>query len=548
MADYDIILVHPPAIYDFRRKPIFPGALGNTVSGLQFTKPPIGMLSIADYLDRHGYRVIIDNLGDRMVHVPDFDVQEHLKNRSTPIFAIGLHFQQHCQGAIDIARLCKQLHPGALVIMGGLTATVFHDEIIEKYNFVDAVVRGEAERPLLKLLRAFEKHGKLTETPNLTFRTDSGRICVTPLMAPSENLDEFEFTRLDLLEPQNAIYSPQEVNRWSLSVCRGCTYNCAICGGSAHSFKKHFGMARPAFRSPAKIVADMKRLNDVDVRFIGLYQDPRMAGQGYWQELLATIIKEKPQIERLSLDLLAPADETFIREIARIGRRVILHFCPDTGCDAVRWQLGRHYSTEKMLETIKICHQYHIPVTNFFSVGLAGESMTQVQETWRLWEQLDALNHEALEQGHFGDISDAVPIGGQVMGSILIDPGSPAFHAPEKYGYKLLYKDLEAYIHGLSQPAWSQWLNYETRVLDRNAIVDLIHRSVEFTIDQREKYGFYSAYEAHYERCRLEADRVIVQEMENIMNLDNPRERQMRIVSMRRNLDELEKTRMAFIS
>ena len=180
--------------------------------------------------------------------------------------------------------------------------------------------------------------------------------------------------------------------------------------------------------------------------------------------------------------------------------------------------------------------------------NLPRRSNKTIEETWRLWEQLDALNHKMLEQGHFGDISDAVPIGGQVMGPILIDPGSLAFDAPEKYGYKLLYKDLEAYIQGLSQPAWHQWLNYETQMLDKDAIVDLILQSVEFTIDQREKYGFYGKYEAHYERCRLEADRVIVREMDNLMDLDNPRERQVRIVSMRRNLDELEKTRMTFIS
>lgn len=548
MSDYDIILIHPPAIYDFRRRPMFPGAMGKTVGGIQFIKPPIGMLSIADYLDRHAYRVIIDNLGDRMVNVAGFDVHQHLKNRSTPIFAIGLHFQQHCQGAIEIARLCKQLHPGALVIMGGLTATVFHDEIIKKYDFVDAVVRGEAEKPLLQLMRSVEKHGKLTATSNLTYRTDSGEIAVTPLMDASKNLDEFAFTRFDLLEPKNAIYSPDECNRWSLSVCRGCTYNCSICGGSAYSFKKHFGMTRPAFRSPAEIVADMKRLNDQDVDFIGLYQDPRMAGESYWRELLATIIKEKPRIERLSLDLLAPADETFIREIAKIGRRVILHLCPDTGCGAVRKLLGRHYSNAALLETIKICHKYHIPVTSFFSVGLAGETEAQVKETWELWEKLDALNHQAMEQGDFGDIDDSVPIGGQVMGPILIDPGSLAFDAPDKHGYKLLYRDLEAYINGLSKPSWQQWLNYETQLLDKHAIVDQVLRSIEFTIDQREKYGFYSAYEAHYERCLLEADRVIGQEMDNLEKLENPREKQARIVAMRRNMDQLEKTRMTFIS
>ena len=57
--DYDVILTHPPAIYDFREKAIFPGPIAYTVGGSteQFITPSVGMLSIADYLDRHGYSV-----------------------------------------------------------------------------------------------------------------------------------------------------------------------------------------------------------------------------------------------------------------------------------------------------------------------------------------------------------------------------------------------------------------------------------------------------------------------------------------------------------
>src|SRR6185369_4376559 len=213
---------------------------------------------------------------------------------------VGLNFQQHAQGAMEVARLCKELHPGSLVVTGGLTATRFHEEIIGKYEFVDAVVRAEAEKPFLELVRALEKNGRLGDTPNLTYRTEGGEIRSTPLMKASSDLDDFEFTRLDLIAPDTSIFPPNAPPRWSLAVCRGCTYNCSICGGSAYSYKKYLGMSKPAFRSPGKIVRDIKKLNDQGVRFIGLYQDPRMGGTRYWQELLAGLVKEQAEIERLS--------------------------------------------------------------------------------------------------------------------------------------------------------------------------------------------------------------------------------------------------------
>lgn len=538
MSNYDVLLIHPPAVYDFRRTPLFPGAMGPSVESVQFTKVPIGMLSVAEYLDRHGYKVVLDNLGDRMVNMSAFDVEGHLKNCTAQVYAVGMHFQQHAQGAIEIARLCKKLHPGSLVVMGGLTATCFHEEILQKYDFVDGVVRAEAEKALLALLRAVEKHGRLMDTPNLTYRDADGEIRVMPLMPASENLDEFEYTRFDLLQPKTSVYSPDTIHRYSLEVCRGCAYNCTICGGSAYTYKKHLGMRKPAFRSPAKIVADMKKLNDQGIYFIGLFQDARMGGKKYRQELMAALAREKPKLERLSLDLLVPADEDFIREISAISRRVMLHLCPDTGSDAVRKLLGRHYSNTTLLESIKMCHKHRIPVTYFFSAGLAGETAAEVKETWALCEQLAALDRDAMERGCFADIRDTVPIGWPIVGPIVIDPGSKAFHSPEAHGYKLRYRNLEEYIHGLSQPAWPQWLNYETHLLSRDAIVDVIFQSMEFIIDLKARYGFYNSIEAvNYDRNRLEADRLVVQQVERLMKTADPPERDRVLAAMRKNLD-----------
>ena len=499
------------------------------------------MLSLAEYLDRHGYKVIIDNLGDRMVQSSTFDVEKHLKSLSADIFAIGLHFQQHSPGALEIARLCKKFHPHSLVILGGLTATRFHEEIIRKYNFVNAVIRGEAEKAFLHFLHGVEKTGQLSDTPNLTYRTNSDEIRVIPMGEPSLNLDEFDYTRLDLLEPKTSIFNPDSLPRWSLEVCRGCVYNCAICGGSAYSYKTYLGMDRPAFRSPAKIVEDIRRLNEQGIHILGLYQDPRMGGGGYTRELLTALSREDLEIERLSLDLLIPADEEFIQAIAGLGRTVTLHICPDTGSDSVRKLLGRHYSNEELLKTIKLCHKYFIPVTSFFSVGLAGETREKVAETWELWDKMSSLEQISLTKGIEWNLGAGLPLGGPIIGPIALDPGSPAFDFPEKYGYRLLYKNLEKYIQGLSEPSWHQWLNYETDLLNNQDIVGLIIESQAFSIEQREAYEFSSHSQAAAERLKLKADIAAVNEVNRIMKLDIT-ERESALKSLRKQYDSFIKS------
>jgi len=536
-ANYDVLLIHPPAFYDFRKKPFFTGALGTSIEQVQFNKVPIGMMSIAEYLDRHGYKVIVDNLCDRMVSSQTFDPEQHLKNISAQEFAIGLHFQQHSQGAMEIARLCKQFHPGSLVVMGGLTATRFHEEIIRKYDYVDAVIRGETEKPFLEFVRALEKEGRISGTPNLTYRTESGEIKSTSLMAPSVNLDEFEYTRLDLLDPQSSIFAPGLIPRWSLEVCRGCVYNCAICGGSAYTYKNYLGMKRPAFRSPHKIVNDIKKLSEQGVRSIGIYQDPRMGGKKYCQELMTALRNEKPNVSRLSLDLLVPAGEEFIKAVNDIDRPVTIHVCPDTGSDEVRRLFGRRYSTEELIKSVKLCHKYLIPVTSFFSVGLAGETPKKVEETWKLWDTLSSLENIMTTRSDSLGIGQQVSMGGPIMGPIVIDPGSLAFDFPEKYGYKLLYKNLEEYIRGLSMPSWHQWLNYETDLLNKEALIEIILQSVAFTIDQREAYGFYDSSQAFTERLKLRADIIAVNEVNRIMKLEDAAEQESSLRSLRNRID-----------
>ena len=361
-------------------------------------------------------------------------------------------------------------------------------------------------------------------------------------MKASVDLDEFEYTRFDLIQPRTSILPVGAPARWSLEVCRGCAYNCTICGGSAYTYKTYLRMNKPAFRNPGKIISDIKKLNEQGVRFIGLYQDPRMAGQKYWRELLAGLVKERAEIERLSLDLLVPADEDFIKSAAQIGRQVVMHICPDTGSEAVRRKLGRHYTNEELLKTVRLCHQYGLPVTSFFSVGLAGETPENVKETWDLWNRMTEMDMQAMSAGGWVESNGSAPLGGLIVGPIVLDPGSLAFDQPQKYGYKLLYKNLEQYVKGLSQPSWHQWLNYETELLDNSALVDLILSTVEFSIDQREKAGIYDEQQAASERLRTATERVIVKEINQIRLLKKKSERDAALTALKTKLDSFLQT------
>ena len=114
MPRVDLVLLHAPNVYDFRQKTILYGPVSDLVpSSPIFEMYPIGFVSIAEYLERAGYRVRIVNLAVRMLSDPNFDAQRMIKSLDSPVYGIDLHWLPHAHGAIEVARMVKRHHPNS---------------------------------------------------------------------------------------------------------------------------------------------------------------------------------------------------------------------------------------------------------------------------------------------------------------------------------------------------------------------------------------------------------------------------------------------------
>ncbi len=224
-------------------------------------------------------------------------------------------------------------------------------------------------------------------------------------------------------------------------------------------------------------------------------------------------------------------DEEFAREVASIGKPVMLYMCPESGDAGVRKIQGRCYSNEEIIDTVKVCHKYHIPVSFFFSVGLSGETRETFKATKELWDRLCMLDQIGIARHIFGGIERGM--GGPIVGPIILEPGSLAFDNPDKYGYKLLFDNLEEYINALSMPSWHQWLNHETDSLSRDELIELILESVAYSIEEREKYGVYDSRQAAAKQLQVRADRIAVGEVEKLMNIQDEAERESKLKALR---------------
>ena len=273
MATLDLILLHPPTLYDFRKRIGIHGPISDVVPSTPvFEMYPIGFASLSEYLERHGLRVRIVNIALKMLKDERFDVERFIRRQNPVAFGLDLHWMAHVQGTLAIAEIIKRVHPKTPVILGGLSATYYHEEILREYPFIDFVVRGDStEKPVLQLLQAL-KGDRISKTiPNLTWRDEENEIQVNPLTHVPENLDDIAIDYRHIMKKVVRYADPtgyQPFIDWysypvtAVFTCRGCTYHCKTCGGSAKTFRSMANRKKPAYRDPKLLAQDIFNISD----------------------------------------------------------------------------------------------------------------------------------------------------------------------------------------------------------------------------------------------------------------------------------------------
>src|SRR3990170_7256337 len=96
MAKIDLILLHPPSLYDFRKRPGMFGPVSDVVPSTPvFEMYPIGFASLSEYLERYGLRVRIVNIALKMLKDDGFDVERFIRKQTPVAFGIDLHWMPH---------------------------------------------------------------------------------------------------------------------------------------------------------------------------------------------------------------------------------------------------------------------------------------------------------------------------------------------------------------------------------------------------------------------------------------------------------------------
>jgi len=517
----DLVLLHAPSVYDFRQKTILYGPISEQIpSSPIFEMYPIGFTSIAEYLERAGYRVRIVNLAVRMLNDKNFNAEKMIERLRSPVFGIDLHWMVHCHGAIEVARIVKKYHPEAKVVVGGFSASYYYKELIE-YPEIDYVMRGDStEEPLRQLMNCIMRGSEPEAVPNLVWRDSQGTVHENPFSHIPADLSHvmvrhYANTVRSVIKYRDlASYIP--FKGWTqypitaVFTCRGCTQNCVICGGSAAAFRKFYNREKTVFRSPESVAGDIKQIARFSNGPAFILGDVRQAGEEYAYELFRLLQKDGVK-NQLIFEIFTPASTDFLRQMGLCSPNFCLEISPESHDPEVRRAEGRPYSSEALEQTLGDaldagCGRLDL----FFMIGLPKQTPQSV---------MDTVDYCGFLLDKFkGDKRLSLFIAPLAP---FLDPGSLAFEQPERHGYHVLFRTLAEHRQALVAPSWKYALNYETDWMTRQQIVDTTYKAMMRLNRLKAKHGVISMPMAEAENQRLEAASEIVPIIDGILSGGN---------------------------
>jgi len=292
---------------------------------------------------------------------------------STPSFNNDMRIAEQIYNDLDDCR----------IVMCGPHPSVYAEQMLEKYAFIDYILIGEYEYTLLNLVESLEKDQTPKMVKGLAYRVNK-RIQVNPPRATIDSLDDLPWPERDdvPIYKYNDGFAQMPTPNVQMWASRGCPYSCTFCLWPQTIYKER----RYRKRDVKDVIDEMEYLTG-QLKFKAIYFDDDVFNidRNYVISICDKIKNRKIKIPWAAMARADLIDEELLSKMAAAGLyaikygiesidKKILNFC-QKGIDI-----------NKTCSAIEATKRQGIKVHLTFCLGLPGETEQTLQKTLKFIE------------------------------------------------------------------------------------------------------------------------------------------------------------------
>lgn len=281
----------------------------------------------------------------------------------------------------EISAALKRRNAALPIIVGGPHSSALRERMFKFFPYIDYAVCGEGEQALLELLadvppdripglcRPGQSQVVRSHPPDLDF-------------IPLPRLDLIKLSRFSGADPHRA--HPQMF----VMASRGCPFQCTFCNKSVfgHSVR---------FRRPEFIVREVEWLHtEYGIREI-FFQDDTFNLKRDWAEHVMQLIIDRKLNRKIVFAAPFRANGNLIDarllSMAKAAGFWLVFYGVENGNQAMLDAMGKGLTLEEIRRAFHLTHEAGLETKASFMIGLPGETEDTVEESIRLWRELDPL-------------------------------------------------------------------------------------------------------------------------------------------------------------
>jgi anaerobic magnesium-protoporphyrin IX monomethyl ester cyclase len=229
--------------------------------------PPMGLLSLAAWMEKHGHPTDIHDC----YAFPGRDerISKYLEEHKPDFIGFSTTTSSFLD-AVRLAGQAKEILPTIKTVFGGVHMSALRERLLRDFPVIDFGVVGEGEQTLLELVDS-ENSSDVRSIEGLIFR-DGGEIVFTGFRKKLLDLDTLPFPAYEKLEGfphayKLPIFSYPKAPNTTVITSRGCPYTCSYCDRSV--FRRTY-----RYNSPEYMMALLTHLHRrFGIKHVNIYDD-----------------------------------------------------------------------------------------------------------------------------------------------------------------------------------------------------------------------------------------------------------------------------------